>query len=277
MKLLLINIFVLLFLFSCKESEVVSQVNLNRNRDTVCPTMPTPTDGDSSVTSLSKWLRSAAHHDRGVNTLSVSDEITNGLNSSYRKIPDVALDDESIVANSNSYVECGLSGTLQERRDDCESKNSNNIIRADQLGNQSEDVWILVYYNQVSGLQAWFDRITGQVWSSSIGVNSWCEASGNTQNIAGIDCASAAFAQGSCDFISQELGGEFRLPTRSDFMRAEVDGIRYVFNISSQHLWSATASSQNKAKAWVFKGSDGSFETVDRLVPSQFVSCTGGF
>lgn len=67
----------------------------------------------------------------------------------------------------------------------------------------------------------------------------------------------------------------WRLPTRADYMQAEVNGLRHVLpNLGEESLWSASVNSDSRGYAWFFFGSSGIVSVNLRYV-SYSVRCVG--
>ena len=65
------------------------------------------------------------------------------------------------------------------------------------------------------------------------------------------------------------------LPTRSDWLRAERNGLRFVLPNMSNEFWTATVDSATPANAWTFDGaSGGKLNSVSRIVDKK-VRCVG--
>jgi hypothetical protein len=135
--------------------------------------------------------------------------------------------------------------------------------------------------------EVWRDNRTGLVWSDWLGSASntrstWCPASGNVENV-GVNCLPGAGqqpnpAQSWCaesaglttpSTYDPEKGGmratatgtspsvRWRLPTRRDFMMADLNGLRFVVPHSTSYYWTSTLYSGNDDRAWRFEGDYG--------------------
>jgi hypothetical protein len=69
----------------------------------------------------------------------------------------------------------------------------------------------------------------------------------------------------------------WRLPTKADWMQAEVNGVRHVLpNLGTEHFWSASVSSKSRSSAWFFIGYNG-FVSSYSVRSDSFISvrCVG--
>lgn len=161
--------------------------------------------------------------------------------SSYREIPDINLDDDGFAPYQATYsqygtrpqVLCGASGALNDRIADCLSKNGSNATWDGRIkGAAGQAIWKLVFASgqaipgscsataySTDCYEVWQDQRTGLLWSSSVirfaastGINH-CLASGNAQNVGGVDCTVATHSlqyaglPGSACSESGETGG----------------------------------------------------------------------
>ncbi|NBO39710.1 hypothetical protein EBU99_14130, partial [bacterium] len=65
------------------------------------------------------------------------------------------------------------------------------------------------------------------------------------------------------------------LPTRSDYLRAERHGLRFVLPNISYQFWTSTVSSAVGGKAWIFDGSNGGGFSTSWRFTSKSVRCVG--
>jgi len=165
------------------------------------------------------------------------------------------------------------------------------------------------------GREVWRDERTGLLWSSvvSIGLN-WCKASGSN-NIVGNPTAevdpsnycdnvayqntvgqaiSACFEDGNINFtdvdVSIDSAGKaglgrlsspavfWRLPTKYDYVQAEVNGIRFVLPemgpLAFNFEWASTISSGLRLYAWSFLPTLG-YVTADDRANNYSARCVG--
>lgn len=277
---------VLFFLTACNETS-----DSRRNRTVISA------DRDFAIGSseeVSKYLISHSHRDSNLpdtsNLMSVYQE---GLNlranqypSFYRDIPMVNLDHDNGNFNIvRPQIQCGISGTgIQTKLDDCKAKNSSLSIQTGKIfGNMGEGDWQLVYKseNGSSGHEVWMDLRTRLVWSDRLEANNWCKASGNDEDEAGIDCSSNTLDYCTADNLFQSQKGNsetiisWRLPTRNDFLQADINGARIVLPNRDFAFWTATIDSSNNAKAWTINGKNGVLESVSRNSGAPSIRCVG--
>lgn len=279
---------ILLALFvSCNEE------SSNRRRPYVAPDEPQYILGGSEEGS--KYLISQSHRDKNlddnVNLLSNYDETQvtragRSFPSHYRDIPIVNLDHDN--ANSNidrPQVKCGMSGDgIQAKLDDCKSKNTTRSeFKGKRFGNMGEGDWRLVAKSDdgSAGHEVWMDMRTRLIWSDRLESNNWCKASGNQEDEGGIDCTSNTLFYCTTDNLFQEAKGntetivDWRLPTRNDFLQADINGARVILKNNNHDFWSATIDSNNNAKAWTVHGKTGELESTSRSSGSPSIRCVG--
>ena len=182
----------------------------------------------------------------------------------------------------------------------------NLVSGASCTGGTCSEVW----RDERTGL-LWSDRIVNNGATNTF---NWCKASGNSNAVNNPPSAEAD-PQGICDdsgnqgqgqaapdenptslcadhtaFLSKDarealsrgnldLGStpkiRWWLPTRSDYMRAERHGLRFVLPNISNQFWTATVSSAVGGKAWIFDGSNGGGFSTSPRSTSKSVRCVG--
>lgn len=292
-KKLFSSLFLLTFLVSCED------LASNRPKRTVDPNKPTITaiEGNGST-----QIRSHMHRERGVPVLSSAEEIlktiSNQLPGLYRIVPLMDKDNEGSTQNiitrtrlGRPIAECGVGPNftgIDARITDCFQKNTTTALWDGlTLGAAGEGIWKLVS-KTLDGKEIWFDGRTGMVWSHIITLEqvsafNWCQASGNTQDDSMteiINCRVLGDMQSLCD--GNSLAGlegqvKWRLPTRNDFLQADLNGLRFVLIPENQKgLWTATmrASSKTNSEAWVYDSTEGTL-FAGTLNDSRQVRCIG--
>lgn len=287
---LTVLILTLFTLVGCGED--VAKNKSSRDRATKPPPTTTAVGGDSIL------LNSQIHRLRGMPVLTTAEEIdqivAGSLPVDYRVIPDMGLDDEgkegknviTITSLGRPGVTCGVSGTFagfQARISDCATKNGDKALWNGQTyGAAGEGTWQLVARTS-AGLEVWYDLHTGLLWSDVINAKNWCKASGNLQpsgTSLTINCATAGESVSLCRGANVAgLGADFRwrLPTRNDYLQADLDGIRSVMELgATSGSWTATmeAASENRSSAWVYRFQDGTLVSSDLLIEHE-VRCVG--
>lgn len=264
----------------------------NRRNRTVIPV-----DRDFALGSseeVSKYLISHSHRDSNLPTNSdIMSVYQEGLNlranqypSFYRDVPMVNLDtDNANIQITRPQVKCGTTGSgIQAKLDDCKAKNTSYSIHMGKtFGNMGEGDWQLVAKteNGSGGYEVWMDLRTRLVWSDRLEANNWCKASGNDEDEAGIDCASNTLDYCTADNLFQEQKGNsetiisWRLPSRNDFLQADINGARNVLPSRNYAYWTATVDSSNNAKAWTVHGKTGVLESFTRSSGAPSIRCIG--
>jgi hypothetical protein len=271
-------------LVSCGED-----VGSNRAGRSPAPGTPTQTTAGATAESLGSKPMSGMFRTRATIQLTTAEEIsrisTSGLPSSYRAIPNMITDDEGSDKNSvtrtsmgRPTVECGTSTSLSginARMADCLLKNpeKSSWIGLNN-GSSSEGDWRLVSL-AANGKETWLDERTGLVWSDMIASANWCKASGNNDQMT-VDCAVVGENLNFCEAQTTEmnLNIRWRLPTRNDFLQADLDGARLVLKPGS--FWTATLDSKSttRAKAWIYTQDQGILSS-DSLTTLHEVRCVG--
>jgi hypothetical protein len=190
---------------------------------------------------------------------------------------------------SHAGTDCGTSGSQATRIADCALSWDGTT-----KGTAGESLWQLV--TSINGKEVWKDTRTGLVWSDYLANDNWCKATGNVQadDPAGF-CNDATYqnqttptsycseAPGlspakagenwSSGTYADEKGGmgkaastvvRWRLPTRADWLQAEIDGVRFVLQSMDSSWWSASVVSSYRGNAWFFHGNGGLINVVGR-------------
>ena len=225
-------------------------------------------------------IRSPIHRTRGASVISYAQEtifvLGNSLPSTYRVIPDMELDDEGTEGVNIATQEalgrpqtvCGV-GTftnITARISDCFAKNNTTALwSGTQNGASGEGDWQLVAKTD-AGKELWYDARTRMVWSDEMVLNgqtafNWCQAAGNDQSATAtstVDCNNLALGISVCaNLVMDEIGTqiEWRLPTRNDYLQADLDGLRFVLPSSTVNgYWTATmkANTVGRTEAWKY-------------------------
>lgn len=278
-------LFVMGPLIGCNSEDVSS----NRNRATKLPQNPETLVATSGI-----------HRERGTAPVTYQREIElNSEGTQIRAIPDIRFDDDGADGKNTSTrtskvrptVLCGLNSkvTLKEKIADCalEAKNGEKALwNGTTEAGSAEGSWQLVTLAEDSSedgvYEVWLDKRSGMLWSDIISDGAtWCEASGNQQATSddiGIDCATTGKGQSLCTNLNlAELpNASWRLPTRADYLQADLDGIRFVLNRSETTFWTATVSSDvaKRDKAWTYHMTIGTL-VAELMDTSRAVRCIG--
>ncbi len=194
------------------------------------------------------------------------------LPADVEEIPLVAESDDGrgnspVTRMVRPTVNCGLGAaftTLQARLNDCAQKNAGGSTwRGNINGNAGEGDWLLVA--RMGTQEAWLDRLTGFIWGpKTASTVNWCKAAGNVEGVVDggtVDCAALGAATSVCagaeffDIPSTRIA--WRLPTRGDFLQADINGARFVLPEINASYWSATVNGANRDQAWSVQADTG--------------------
>lgn len=244
---------------------------------------------NNSSKTIDELINSSAHRDRGADLLNQRQyshlSTLDSLPTQYASTVDVYSNDESyayiidqaLVHPSTSS--CGLSGTLESRINDCDQ-----VFDASSIGNSAESKWDLVL--RVLNIELWRDRQSGLVFSSIVDKQNWCRAAGNDQdiqnssNVTLTDCAPLVSSMNICKDTGDNLGLKMRLPTRNDFLRAEISGIRLLWpnwSTSNYSFWSSTLKSDQRNYAWTYSAKYGQTNFVKVNSTAIYITCVAHF
>ena len=213
---------------------------------------------------------------------------TGTLPDGYRIAPVMATDDEGAsttdVRTRTSLgrpdTNCGNGSGLSaaDRIRNCSTANGNKATWNGTFGGAGEATWNLVAKSAEN--EVWMDSRTGLIWSHVVAVDNWCNAAGNNrkETVPLIDCSQLGtdFSCVGRQFIGL-TGITWRLPTRNDYLQADLDGLRYVLTDSADvGHWTATidSASAGRSKAWVYIQEQGTIESV-LLTENRNVRCVG--
>jgi hypothetical protein len=237
-------------------------------------------------------IRSHLHRATGTTILTAQGETTAAaaLPVGYDEIPNLEQADDGITGDAvvrakRPIGECGLSvnfKTLSQRLRDCATVNPNQAEwKGAANGTAGEGTWKLVA-RAGDNQEIWLDETTGFMWSYVITTTSnWCQAAGNTQGPAkegGIDCSVLHDSVTRCEGASflgipaSEIA--WRLPTRNDYLQADLNGARFVLPKTTTAVWTATVSTVDREKAWSILPQTGELTAQPRSA-SMAVRCLG--
>lgn len=250
------------------------------------------------ITAETATIHSQMHREKGASILTYAEEIKKTLANEisaklYRSIPSMEKDDEGSSENVITIEDIGRPNTvcgtgtgfigINARISDCSKKNADKASWDGKLyGASGEGTWKLVVNTGTK--EFWLDEKTGMVWSHVLATVNWCKASGNTENNTTeivVDCNDIGEALSSCSGkIFDEVGDQikWRLPTRNDFLQADINGLRFVMKKEAEAtgLWTATirAASSGRNEAWVYNSKEGTI-TSGLLTTNRHVRCIG--
>ncbi len=238
-------------------------------------------------------LPSHLHRTNGLALLTSKQEaieiLATSLPVGYRTIPLMALDDEGTpdknvrtrTSLGRPTANCGttLNTTVSERLINCSNINGTTATWDGSNGASGESTWRLV--TKDGSQEIWADLRTGHLWSDvQDATANWCQASGNrTKEVgAAINCETAA-VDVTC--IGKTIMGvtnvKWRLPTRNDFLQADLNGLRFVLKASgAAGFWTATMNSKatTRNEAWAYVQEQGTLESAV-LTEDRQVRCVG--
>jgi len=237
-------------------------------------------------------VRSHLFRVAGTEQLTAQGETQNAANlpAGYLDTPELEKTDDGITGDNvdratRPVATCGLDSaltTVAQRIRDCATKNPN---QSEWLGLKDatggEGTWRLVARSD-SSQEIWLDETTGFIWSHVVSTTSnWCQAAGNTEKALienGIDCSVIHDDNTRCE--GKDLLGipasqiAWRLPTRADFLQADLNGARFVLPQTDTSVWTATVSSTNRETAWSITPKTGLLSAQPRSA-SLGVRCLG--
>lgn len=170
--------------------------------------------------------------------------------------------------------------TIKARINDCKEKNSENIKahywNGKNNGLSGEGDWRLVAHK--GGKSIWLDVSTGLLWSPATVARPWNYASG--AEVAETDqiCNGANdSANDGTDFFLGITPDEvaWRLPTRNDYLQADINGSRFVLSITpdTNVYWTANYIRESQ-HAWAIQHSTGILSKVAEAT-SLNIRCVG--
>lgn len=223
---------------------------------------------DAAESDTTTSIRSHLHRSTGTTVLSSQGESTAAadLPVGYDEIPHLEQSDDGITGDAvvrakRPIAECGLDASLKtmaQRLRDCATKNPNHYEwKGVANATAGEGTWKLVA-RALDNQEIWLDETTGFMWSYVITTTSnWCQAAGNTQGPVvegGLDCSELHDSITRCEgaallgIPASEIA--WRLPTRNDYLQADLNGARFVLPRTNVAVWTATVSSGNRETAW---------------------------
>lgn len=118
-------------------------------------------------------------------TTFVGADFPSGVDTNYRDIPDMKMDDDGTLGITCEYakrptINCGMTqSSLEDRIADCKSANPTaHSWDGSLVCNSGQGLWKLVVRSAANN-EVWQDQRTGLLWSSVVGTDNWCSATGN--------------------------------------------------------------------------------------------------
>ncbi|MES2526787.1 MAG: hypothetical protein V4598_06855 [Bdellovibrionota bacterium] len=224
-------------------------------------------------------------HDLLASRTEIDEIIAGSLPVGYRTVPSMALDDEGTDTKNirtrtslgRPTVDCGMGpdAAISARISDCSTLNGTKATWNFLNSSAGESIWRLVA--KVGTAEMWLDIRTGHIWSDIVATTNWCNASGNKETGTSVNCLlqgtnSTCVGKGILGFP----GIKWRLPTRNDYLQADLNGIRFVLKAAGSPFWTATlnSASADRSEAWAYNQAQGTIEKAGMIEDRQ-VRCIG--
>lgn len=272
MRLQLLTLLSLVLLAGCLE------VPDNADRETKDPPDRRPVTGEDLDNDLSAYIRSQAFRTKNTKQYSIAGirkyVAANGtFPKTFHPVPNDRLTTdmrEETTPYSRRQTNCGLlpnenEPTIKKRMEDCAEVYKEDLDgylwNGEVKGISGEGKWQLVM--KKGDRHIWLDHTTQLIWSDLITEATWEMASGSQINAADAKCTNTYLAADVADETKDEFMGLtadevfLRLPTRNDFLQADLNGSRFVLgNTENKTYWSANYSSEDD-RAWAIDQEDG--------------------
>jgi hypothetical protein len=250
---------ILVTLFGCTQAADNTRNTKPKPRTEQTPTIDLPLGVEI--------IKSQSYRTKGSAQLSYDKQNQNIIDDkedNYRAVPNPNNDFDSRVnyvggsefgeITNNCGTEAGFT-KLSDRITDCKNKNTGkNAWSGTDNGISGEGNWHLVVKD--NGHSVWQDETTGLLWSSQIEKTNWNSASGvNT------DTSTDDYSCNQTKYFSAEEVS-WRLPTRNEFLLADINGARFVLPYTEYIYWTASKVGNN-AKAWTIYQANGTLLEAD--------------
>ena len=201
-------------------------------------------------------------------------------------VPDKIVHDmDRNTTRPNRPESCGWSFpadtqvNIATRIADCRAKNPDNFKAHTWSGKENglagEGRWRLVVHRD--GKSLWEDTSTGLLWSPPTVERNWDRASGNVNDPLLAVCNGASDIANKTGYFLGVKADEvaWRLPTRNDYLQADINGSRFVLSIEGDDdiYWTANYISEGQ-DAWAIQHSTGMLSKRDENTPTN-VRCVG--
>ena len=240
-----------------------------------------PNTPPSTADEPANVIKSQIFRDKGTQVYTYN-EVANSIAGgqaikTVHPVPRKTVDLEEAVTRASTPSECGSGNTISERITDCRNKNQADayIWFGRQNGIAGEGDWVLVSHK--SNKSVWMDLTTNLLWSPPISETNWDAASGNTTATEQV-CNASVVGPEDNRFLGIGAGEvSWRLPTRNDFLQADINGARFVLSTDplgdSSIYWTANYIAQT-SQAWAIRLSTG--ELLKRSATDNLpVRCVG--
>lgn len=246
------------------------------------------------ATEFKGLVYSQIHRSNGAKPLTYSEIqeliIKGELPTVYRQIPEPSLDNDNNLRTASIGADhdfgkndCGKSNELNgviARLNDCklqheEARDGRSVWRGSTDGLSGEGQWNMIYRDNDEDITLWLDTRTNLVWSHSFTSESWKVASGYLHKDLDEGLEPACKSLNSLTATENNPDGQiaWRLPNRNEFLQADINGARYIFDNTEDTYWTASTASHTDA-AWRIKQSTGQLEE-DLKVNANSVRCVG--
>ncbi len=203
-------------------------------------------------------------------------------------------DEPSVLPDNSNPADCGLTGTIQQRVDNCASSSNVSFWEGEKYGTGAEANWKLVF-RTMDGAgdlslsvqhDVWIDLRTQKLWTSKIaedpdgngGAFSY-DFIGTSWSVAQDYCSSALLpAFGGIDLVGESVS--WYMPSLQDFQLVNIDGFYWLYKIAdidNLDLWTSTLDFSGKAYKLLFGTLLRNFETEPSMIgPYNFI-CVGNY
>lgn len=289
MRLQLLTLLSLVLLIGCLE------VPDNADRETKDPPDRPAVTGEDLGDDLSAYIRSQAFRNKNTKQYSIEGirkyVAANGaFPKTFHPVPNDRLTTdmrEETTPYSRRQTNCGLlpndnEPTIKKRMEDCAEVYKDDLDgylwNGEVKGISGEGKWQLVM--KKGDRHIWLDHTTQLIWTDLITEATWEMASGSQINAADAKCTNTYLAADVADETKDEFMGLtadevfLRLPTRNDFLQADINGSRFVLsNIENKTYWTANYSSEDD-RAWAIDQEDGILMKMTATTTNS-VRCVG--
>lgn len=266
----ILSLVTLLICLSCMEAadNPIPKKKTEGNGDREDRTTTTPVSVDGEIKAQAFRVQGEAQ----LTYSTMTKNLINAKEDSYRIIPNPDHDHDAkikVFGDLGSTV-CGIGEnfiSIAQRVADCETKlGKDKALWSGKLNGISGEGDFSLVLN-IGAEQVWRDNSTGLIWSSEITQDDWSAASGYQ-----VDITTPKFACNNIEHISKSEV-TWRLPTRSDFLQADIDGARFVLPRVGLTYWTATSVDRGN-EAWVIHQGTGRLETSTKN-DNHSIRCVG--
>lgn len=291
----LMSLLLLVTLTSCLEAPNNAGGRQKQERQT-----PNADGGNNDIKGdLSKTTRSQAFRFKGTTQYSIDsirdfvlDNTANVYPDNYRDIPNRDSHDQDAqsgrYSNRGLSTDCGLlpndnEPSIGKRIQNCKETFANDpdarLWNGELNGISGEGNWILVM--KKADRHFWLDETTGLIWTDNITEATWPNASGSQVAAKDAVCNNEFLVADVADTNTDYFGGitpdeiKLRLPTRNDFLQADLNGARFVLDdLENKTYWTANFI-KDTLQAWTIRQDEGILGKSTISSPGLSVRCIG--